>query len=353
MAQVKIEAAKSGKSSCKVCKRQIACGELRVGKPYVFKGNITFGWHHIECSAEIIKDENLSDIEGLECLSADLQQRFQTLSTNTNSECNVLSGVYVLELNNDQCFYVGKASNIQERVEQHKNGAGSAFVKAKGGVKRVLTPDLPREESLTSWEQKETIYQMMKRGFNHVRGWEFTFTKSLTTDELKTIRTLIFGTGDLCRNCGNPGHFVSGCKTKSKAPWLKEIECLIQSNTEKKCPTVLLEKKSDVSMFQTLANSKKRSTQRRTTHKQSRPKKRAPSTHLHLQCGRCGRQGHPEWACFAQNDVQGNLISDDEQSDSWSSDDDIIPQITCFSCGNKGHYATNCPATKNIAAHYL
>lgn len=50
-----IEAAKSGRASCKVCKKKIDKGELRLGEevPNPFsEGEMSFRWHHLECGAK-------------------------------------------------------------------------------------------------------------------------------------------------------------------------------------------------------------------------------------------------------------------------------------------------------------
>lgn len=50
-----IEAAKSGRASCRTCKQPIAKGELRVGEevPNQFsEGEMTYQWHHLPCAAQ-------------------------------------------------------------------------------------------------------------------------------------------------------------------------------------------------------------------------------------------------------------------------------------------------------------
>ena len=51
----KIEAAKSGRASCKVCRKSIAKGELRLGEEYpnpFAEGEMAYRWHHLECGAK-------------------------------------------------------------------------------------------------------------------------------------------------------------------------------------------------------------------------------------------------------------------------------------------------------------
>ena len=50
-----IEAAKSGRASCRTCKTTIGKGDLRLGEevPNAFApGEMTYSWHHLECAAK-------------------------------------------------------------------------------------------------------------------------------------------------------------------------------------------------------------------------------------------------------------------------------------------------------------
>lgn len=159
-----------------------------------------------------------------------------------------MSGVYVLELNNDNKYYVGKSENINNRIKTHKQcGEKCAqFVSASGGVKNALEPLTPRDNNLSNWEKDETITRMIKHGFNNVRGWEFTNVSRLTNQECDMIKMSIFGLGDRCRNCGNSGHFAKNCSSK-KAIWLKNLEdCYNAENKPKTSIDVLNDILDDV-----------------------------------------------------------------------------------------------------------
>lgn len=57
------------------------------------------------------------------------------------------------------------------------------------------------------------------------------------------------------------------------------------------------------------------------------------------KCDRCGRKGHSYEDCYAETDVKGFELSDDEEC--------------CFRCGKEGHYANECYAKTNIDGFYI
>jgi len=134
-------------------------------------------------------------------------------------------GVYVLALHNGG-FYVGKSNNIDARVQQHRDGTGSAWCRFKGGVLgEVPTVVAGNMLDVASWEMSETVAQMLMHGFEHVRGWEFSSSAPLSCRECDTIKTIVMGQGDLCRRCGGEGHFATGCVHEIQ-PWLMDLEKL-------------------------------------------------------------------------------------------------------------------------------
>jgi len=135
------------------------------------------------------------------------------------------TGVYVLQLQ-DGGYYVGKSDNIDARVQQHTSGVGSAWCCHKGGVVKEIPTVFPGSlQDVSSWEMNETVTQMLLHGYGNVRGWEFTSCQALSTGELDTIKNVIMGQTDMCRNCGNGGHFAQTCLSGTvKARWLVDLE---------------------------------------------------------------------------------------------------------------------------------
>ena len=329
------------------------------------------------------------------------------------------SGVYVLQLKDTSKYYVGKSNNIESRINNHKqcNSKCAKFVKINGGVHKVLKPLTPPDNNLSNWEKDETLIQMIKHGYNNVRGWEFTNISNLNKEELDIIKISIFGLGDRCRKCGNNGHFAKECNS-TKAKWLQSLEeCYTYNNTssdiintlldspyeesppdnktlcesktlyeskcESKCDSKINNintlKDTDENIIIEIAKTSRAKCQlckelinkgeyrvgieyefkgkisTKWNHEKcyniQNPKvkpqqtnnlvnknKKVPSKKS-KNCTRCGRNGHNENECFAETDVDGYELIDEEDC--------------CYRCGYPGHYANNCYAKKHIDGFYI
>lgn len=116
------------------------------------------------------------------------------------------TGVYVLEKKGGT-FYVGKSANIRERLVQHSSGSGASC--AKGFLRRV--PPITAEcDDHEAWERSETLARMHIYGISRVRGWMYT-TVALTDAQVEHAFGQICERNDLCRRCGDGGHFAARC----------------------------------------------------------------------------------------------------------------------------------------------
>jgi len=73
-----LEYSRSSKARCRICKKPIAKGEIRLGIPYVFKKKneeiTAYGWYHLSCALEKQPEtvlEALKNSQGLEKASID------------------------------------------------------------------------------------------------------------------------------------------------------------------------------------------------------------------------------------------------------------------------------------------
>jgi hypothetical protein len=253
-----IEAAKSGRSKCGKCKATIDAGDLRVGRPAMFGKNHGFIWYHEECVG-LASEERATGVA-------------------TPKPDSGRAGVYVLRLNGadgkGDHYYVGKSTNVNRRVAQHIDGTGSAaWVDLHRGVAGVEEPRTKRQE-LASWEQQETIAQVMLHGFDRVRGWEWTFCGPWTRDDYAAFRTCAIGNGDLCRKCGHHGHMARECAS-CRAPWL--VQCNIEG------PSV---GNGICRVVDCLIRAC-----------------------FPIHCRRCGRNSHVEAQCFARRHLNGRPLN--------------------------------------------
>ncbi len=84
-----IEAAKSGRASCKSCKQVIAKGELRFGEevPNPFsEGEMSFKWHHLPCAAKKRPTALKEAIDTTELDVPDKDGLLKTIETSAKSE---------------------------------------------------------------------------------------------------------------------------------------------------------------------------------------------------------------------------------------------------------------------------
>jgi len=214
-------------------------------------------------------------------------------------------GVYVLELN-DGGFYVGKSENVQARVQQHLAGAGSSrYCVARGGVKRVLPTLTPAQENLAGWEQSETLAQMRLRGFDNVRGFEWTRSGPLEASDYQTIRTLLLGHADLCRRCGGEDHFAAQCGKRRKQSWLEELEALCSATASTSKTTHVGSQKKRVF---------KRTRRGASSSRRQKGAKKAMAFGVKT-CTRCGRNSHTAKSCFARTRIDGRPLDQSEEDE--------------------------------------
>lgn len=137
-------------------------------------------------------------------------------------EAPTAAGVYVLRLDSG-AIYVGKSENVRERVKRHMRGGGSLWCKVHGCASACAIPtETPRSGDLRTWEEQETLFQMLRHGPNKVRGWIFTKETDLDAGEVNIIYRMIVDMIDGCFKCGAPGHYSSRCKS-GDAPWKRKF----------------------------------------------------------------------------------------------------------------------------------
>jgi predicted GIY-YIG superfamily endonuclease len=119
------------------------------------------------------------------------------------------SGVYVLRYP-DGHVYVGKSLDIDARIRQHNAGQVGCTSTRRGAPREVPTLTPRTGDDLEAWERNETLAQMRAHGIEKVRGWMYT-AQALTQEMEDSIEAQLCEKYDLCRRCGQPGHFAAQC----------------------------------------------------------------------------------------------------------------------------------------------
>ena len=138
---------------------------------------------------------------------------------------NQFPEVYVLQLE-DQKYYVGKSSLKEERIQRHRNGYGSAWTKKYKPINE-LTPLTNPQPSF--WELWETLELMKKYGIDNVRGSMFTSPFPMLREDKIMAAQLYCELYDLCRKCGERGHFITYCKNGKTADWVENFGGVLDS----------------------------------------------------------------------------------------------------------------------------
>lgn len=175
--------------------------------------------------------------------------------------------VYVLALESGK-YYVGYSSNIEKRLRDHFNHAGSEWTKKYKPIK-VIQREYGKDKA---HETQITLDYMREYGWKNVRGGPYT-------QVIMEHPPPEFEKGMTCSICRSDQHLVKDC--------LFCVRCKREGHKERDCYA-----RTDI-------NGKSLSAE--TT--------KIPKSYV---CYRCGRSTHMYRDCYATVDVDGYEISSDE-----------------------------------------
>jgi predicted GIY-YIG superfamily endonuclease len=115
------------------------------------------------------------------------------------------TSIYVLRLLNEK-YYVGKSTNIQNRIMNHFSNQGACWTKK---YKPLEVVEIMKNADPFDEDKKVKQY-MMKYGIDSVRGGSYSRIK-LTTCEINFIKRELRTASDRCFKCGENNHFENMC----------------------------------------------------------------------------------------------------------------------------------------------
>lgn len=113
--------------------------------------------------------------------------------------------IYILKLESNK-YYVGRTVNINFRLDQHFNTAGSYWTMKYKPIEILKL--IPNANSFD--EDKYTFIMMAKHGIDNVRGGSFTRI-TLPVTEKMLLQKIINNAIDICFNCHIMDHYAHEC----------------------------------------------------------------------------------------------------------------------------------------------
>lgn len=117
--------------------------------------------------------------------------------------------IYVLELE-DGCYYVGQTTAPTTRLQQHRDGKGSAWTRLHAPVRMCNLRKVRAGPEAGLEEDKETKTWMMRKGVDFVRGGAYACP--VLPEAQASALSHEFGHAEgACLRCGRKGHFAAAC----------------------------------------------------------------------------------------------------------------------------------------------
>ena len=202
----------------------------------------------------------------------------------------MITNIYVLRLEGGR-YYVGKTDNVPQRFQQHLQGQGSTWTKKYKPVSLVKTI-----KNVSAFEEdKVTKEYMATYGVDKVRGGSYV-QMELSEEQKTMLERELRGAKDLCTRCGRAGHFVKDCYAKNDANGKSLDDSSSESDSES----------SDSDDDTVKTNAQIASLLKQVVKEVSKShinKKKVANA-----CYRCGNSGHYAPDCYASRHVNGTYL---------------------------------------------
>ena len=263
--------------------------------------------------------------------------------------------IYVLQLEND-CWYVGKTSNLAARITQHAAGEGSAWTRLHRplrGVPAHRIESVTREDA-EGRETYVTARLMIEKGVNRVRGAMFCETRPFGPADLDNLARTIGHALNLAykdvaelispdlqaKNMSPAARQFGMSKPPTCVATPRPLPAARHIGMSKPPPCVAAPPRPPpvVARRPHIGMSKKPPTTCVA----------APTKPSRSGCCRCGRRSHEAKDCFARTHVSGAEIIDSSEESDDDEDESEESEEGCYRCGRMGHWAANCYARRAV-----
>jgi len=253
--------------------------------------------------------------------------------------------IYILKLVDD-CYYVGKTTNIEERYFQHTSGKGSLWTK----IHRPIKIEKLIDNCDIFDEDKYVKKYMAMFGIDKVRGGSYV-KEHLDEEQIKTIQKEINASMDLCVNCGQADHFIKDCKVNKQT-----INKVINVSN------------SEIKMFACQYCDKDFATQNGATYHENFYCKEKVIAFACQYCNKDfetqnGATYHENFYCkekiiafackYCNKEFETQKGATFHENVHCPKKNNKSKGNKCFTCGREGHYSEDCYATKHVKGYEI
>ena len=204
------------------------------------------------------------------------------------------TNIYILKLQSGK-YYVGKTTDLERRKQEHINGTASAWTKKY----KPVSVEKTISNASAFDEDKWTKIYMEKHGVENVRGAAYS-QMELDEAQRETLEREFRSAKDACMKCGRSGHFAKSCYA-NKVEY-EEIEEDEEEEEEEE-----------------------------------------------YGCEFCDRTFTTVFGCS----VHERTCKEKSTTHYYVKKTTSKKQNACYRCGNMGHYAPDCYASRHVKGYYL